>query len=94
MEDKFFETRQSLFNMSLYDLFDADSVNYVSKVGYCLVRQQMARIIIKSLINQENSEYSSIIMDILSDLDYEVRLVSLEMLIDFLNSSSDKKEIW
>ena len=94
MEDKFFEIRQSLFDMSLYDFFDTNSAHHVSKVGYYLVRQQMARIIIKSLINQENSEHSSIIMDILSDLDYEVRLVSLEMLIDFLNSSSDKKEIW
>lgn len=92
MEDKFVEIRQSLFDMSLYDFFDINSVDHVSKVGYYLVRQQMARIIIKSLINQENSEHSSIIMDILSDLDYEVRLVSLEMLIDFLNSSS--KEIW
>ena len=93
MEDKFFEIRQFLFDMSLCDFFDMNSINQ-NRIGYYLVRQQMARIIIKSLINQENSEHSSIIMDILSDLDYEVRLVSLEMLIDFLNSSSNNKEIW
>ncbi|RIA98284.1 putative death-receptor fusion protein [Glomus cerebriforme] len=94
MEDKFFEIRQLLFDMSLCDFFDINYINKnqdMSKVGYYLVRQQMARIIIKCLINQENPEHSQIIIDILSDSDYEVRLVGLEMLINFFNSNNYKE---
>ncbi|GBC02144.1 hypothetical protein RclHR1_04480008 [Rhizophagus clarus] len=94
MEENFFELRQLLFDMSLCDFFDTRSTikdQDIYEVGYYLVRQQMARIIIKSLTCQGNSEHSSIIIDILNDSDYEVRLVGLEMLIVFFNSSNYKE---
>jgi hypothetical protein len=96
MEDNFFELRQLLFDMSLCDLFDTGSINKnqnMYEVCYYLVRQQLARIIIRSLVSQDNSEHSSIIIDILSDSDYEVRLVGLEMLVAFFKSSN-YREIW
>ncbi|CAG8542666.1 17838_t:CDS:10 [Funneliformis caledonium] len=93
MDDKFSEIRQFLFDMSLCDLPNTSRNTDFCKVGCHLVRQQMARIIIRSLLSQESPEHTSIIIDILSDSEYEVRLVCLEMLIDFFNSSSDNKEI-
>ncbi|CAI2171104.1 524_t:CDS:10, partial [Funneliformis geosporum] len=93
MDDKFSEIRQFLFDMSLCDLPNTSRNTDVFKVGCHLVRQQMTRIIIKSLLSQESPEHTSIIIDILSDSEYEVRLVCLEMIIDFFNSSSDNKEI-
>ena len=94
MDDKFSEIRQFLFDMSLCDLLDTSQNKDASKIGYYLVRQQMTRIVIRSLISQENSEHTSVILDILSETEYEVRLVCLEMLIDFFNSSKDNKETW
>ncbi|EXX78916.1 Trm732p [Rhizophagus irregularis DAOM 197198w] len=87
MEDNFLELRQLIFDMSLSDMRSINKNQDIYEVGYYLVRQQMTRIIIKSLTSQDNSEHSSIIIDILSDSDYEVRLVGLEMLIAFFNSS-------
>lgn len=93
MEDNFLELRQLIFDMSLSDMRSINKNQDIYEVGYYLVRQQMTRIIIKSLTSQDNSEHSSIIIDILSDSDYEVRLVGLEMLIAFFNSSK-YREIW
>jgi hypothetical protein len=93
MEDNFLELRQLIFDMSLSDMRSINKNQDIYEVGYYLVRQQMTRIIIKSLTSQDNSEHSSIIIDILSDSDYEVRLVGLEMFIAFFNSSK-YREIW
>lgn len=93
MENNCLELRQLIFDMSLSDMRSINKNQDIYEVGYYLVRQQMTRIIIKSLTSQDNSEHSSIIIDILSDSDYEVRLVGLEMLIAFFNSSN-YREIW
>ncbi|RIB14541.1 putative death-receptor fusion protein [Gigaspora rosea] len=81
MEEKFAKMRQTIFDLSLFNLFGKS--NATLKIGNFLVRQQMAKVVIKSLLSQDIIEKNEIIVKILSDEEYEVRLIALETFFEY-----------
>ncbi|CAG8671635.1 18895_t:CDS:10 [Gigaspora margarita] len=81
MEGKFAKMRQTIFDLSLFNLFGKS--NATLKIGNFLARQQMAKVVIKSLLSQDISEKNEIIVKILSDEEYEVRLIALETFFEY-----------
>ncbi|CAG8532225.1 14306_t:CDS:10, partial [Dentiscutata heterogama] len=81
MEEKFAKMRQTIFDLSLFNLFNKS--NATLKIGNFLTRQQMAKVVIKSLLSQDTIEKNEIIVKILSDEEYEIRLIALETLFEY-----------
>ncbi|CAG8771618.1 32162_t:CDS:2, partial [Racocetra persica] len=72
---------QTLFDFSVSNLFDKSDATL--KIGNFLIRQQISKVIIKSLLNQDTTERNEIMINILSDEEYEVRVTVLEMLLEY-----------
>ncbi|CAG8450599.1 4907_t:CDS:10 [Racocetra fulgida] len=81
MDEKFAKMRQTIFDFSVSNLFDKSDATL--KIGNFLTRQQIAKVIIKSLLNQDTIERNEIMINILSDEEYEVRVTALEMLLEY-----------
>ncbi|RHZ89143.1 hypothetical protein Glove_18g31 [Diversispora epigaea] len=83
MEEHFAEIRQTVFDISFVELFDKRINGNNLRIGSYLVRQQMTKVIIKSLINHDSTEFSnSKILEVLNEEEYEIRLTALEMLTE------------
>ncbi|CAJ0871848.1 16547_t:CDS:10, partial [Entrophospora sp. SA101] len=111
IKEKFSELRKSIFYLSYSELlslptndhimFDEDY--YKNNIGYYLVKKQMIKIIVKSLINnsQEKNIYydekeidqQKIIIDIIKNKDYEVRVFGLGILIKQFEENMDNFNI-
>ncbi|CAG8438374.1 10147_t:CDS:10 [Diversispora eburnea] len=111
MEEHFAKIRQTVFDISFVELFDKN-LQRINKnnlrIGSYLVRQQMTKVIIKSLINHESTEFSNRkILEILNEEEYEIRLEDFwKKLYNYIESSKslsitvtalpllDLKSIW
>src|SRR5688572_25817735 len=92
MEEHFAKIRQTVFDISFVELFDKN-LQRINKnnlrIGSYLVRQQMTKVIIKSLINHESTEFSNRkILEILNEEEYEIRLIALEMLTENIQNDN------
>ncbi|CAG8583610.1 17683_t:CDS:10 [Cetraspora pellucida] len=84
MEEKFAKIRQAIFDFSLSNIFD--KFDTTLNIGGFLTRRQMVKVIIKSLLNQDNQDTmkkNEIIIKFLSDEEYEVRFTTLEILLEY-----------
>ncbi|RUS30332.1 hypothetical protein BC938DRAFT_479538 [Jimgerdemannia flammicorona] len=85
---KFADVRGAVFNQCAKEMFNGDNNKPGLSVGHYLLRQQMAKIIVLSvwsgLSYLSDILATDAVMKLLGDDDYEVRLVTLELLNKYM----------